>query len=175
MMLDDPVQLSQRAELQWSDHETRSLAERADAAVKLKDIIPQSAIIEYVLNATASQMSRWRAERAGDVMATLLAAAQQPATPLPTPPVDHQWRRSRSLMPTLASVHLQAQARLRAIVATAIASIWQGMGTYDEDDVDRFVENAVPIVLAGQTAGSSVDRGVRPASSAPGSHRTRRW
>jgi hypothetical protein len=82
LMLDEPVQLSQRAELQWSDHETRSLAERADAAVKLKDVIPQSAIIEYVLNATASQMSRWRTERAGDVMTTLLTAAQQPARPV---------------------------------------------------------------------------------------------
>jgi hypothetical protein len=80
-MLDQPVELSQRAELQWTDHETRSLAERADAAVKLKDVLPQSAIIEYVLNATASQMSRWRAERAGDVMSTLLAAASQPTTP----------------------------------------------------------------------------------------------
>ena len=81
MMLDEPVELSQRAELQWSDHETRSLAERADAAVKLKDVLPQAAIAEFVLNATASQMSRWRSERAGDVMSTLLAAASQPATP----------------------------------------------------------------------------------------------
>lgn len=87
LMLDEPVELSQRAELQWSDHETRSLAERADAAVKLKDVIPQSAIVEYVLNATASQMARWRSERAGDVMSQLLTAASQPATvtPLPTP------------------------------------------------------------------------------------------
>jgi hypothetical protein len=54
-------------------------------------------------------------------------------------------------MPTLASTHLQAQARLREIVATAIASIWQGLGSYDEADVDRFVEAAVPVVLAGQT------------------------
>jgi hypothetical protein len=86
LMLDEPVELSQRAELQWSDHETRSLAERADAAVKLKDVIPQSAIVEYVLNATASQMARWRTERAGDVMTTLLTAAQQSAT-VPTVPI----------------------------------------------------------------------------------------
>ena len=86
-MLDEPVELSQRAELQWSDHETRSLAERADAAVKLKDILPQTAIAEYVLNATASQLARWRTEKAGDVMSILLAEASRPATPLPTPPV----------------------------------------------------------------------------------------
>jgi hypothetical protein len=53
-------------------------------------------------------------------------------------------------MPTLATVHLQTQARLREIVAAAIATIWQGLGSYDERDVDRFVELAVPVVLAGQ-------------------------
>lgn len=90
MMLDKPVDLSPRAELQWSDHETRSLAERADAAVKLKGVLPESAILEYVLNSTASQMARWRTERAGDVMSTLLAAAAQPAVrTLPAPPVTN--------------------------------------------------------------------------------------
>jgi hypothetical protein len=54
-------------------------------------------------------------------------------------------------MATLLSTHLQAQARLRQIVYTAIAAIWQGLGTYNEADVDRFVAAAVPIVLAGQT------------------------
>jgi hypothetical protein len=53
-------------------------------------------------------------------------------------------------MATLIQVHLQAQARLRQIVYAAIASVWQGLGTYNEDDVDRFVESALPIVLAGQ-------------------------
>jgi hypothetical protein len=54
-------------------------------------------------------------------------------------------------MPTLIQVHLQAQARLRQIIFAAIASVWQGLGTYNEEDVDRFVEAAIPIVLAGQT------------------------
>jgi hypothetical protein len=54
-------------------------------------------------------------------------------------------------MATLVSVHLQAQARLRQIVFTAIATVWQGLGTYDEADVERFLDAAVPIVLAGQT------------------------
>lgn len=54
-------------------------------------------------------------------------------------------------MPTLPSVHLQAQARLRLLTATAIGAIWQGLGSYDESDVERFVEFAVPIVLAAQT------------------------
>ena len=59
-------------------------------------------------------------------------------------------------MPTLPSVHLDAQARLRAIVAGAVASIWQGMGTYDEADVDRFVDAAVPVVLAGQVQAAAL-------------------
>jgi hypothetical protein len=54
-------------------------------------------------------------------------------------------------MATLVSAHLHAQARLRQIVFTAIATIWQGLGTYNEADVERFVDAAVPIVLAGQT------------------------
>lgn len=40
---------------------------------------------------------------------------------------------------------------MRSIVFAAIASIWQGLGTYDEADVERFLDAVVPIVLAGQT------------------------
>lgn len=87
LMLPSPVQLSQRAELQWSDHETRSLAERADAALKLKDILPQTAILEHVLNATAEQIARWQADRAQDAMTRLLDAAMQPA-PAPAPSLN---------------------------------------------------------------------------------------
>lgn len=90
MMLDEPVDLSQRAELIWSDHENRSLAERADAAVKLTNILPPIAIAEYVLNLTAEQLARIQAMRAGDALSQLLAAVQQPATaavatPTPAP------------------------------------------------------------------------------------------
>lgn len=59
-------------------------------------------------------------------------------------------------MATLMETHLQAQARLRQIVVMAIAAIWQGLGTYDEGDVDRFVDQAVPIVLAGQTQAAAL-------------------
>lgn len=82
-MLDTEVELPQTAELQWSDHETRSLAERADAAVKLKDIIPNAAIIEYVLNATSEQMARWESQRSGDVLSQILTAATTPAPTIP--------------------------------------------------------------------------------------------
>ena len=67
------------AELQWSDHENRSLSERADAAVKLKDILPPQALAEYVLGLTAEQISKIQSQRAGDVMSQLLAEAAKPA------------------------------------------------------------------------------------------------
>jgi hypothetical protein len=84
LMSDDEIELPQTAELQWSDHETRSLAERADAAVKLKDALPQSVIAQYALNLSADQLSRMQAERAGDVLSTLLTTA---TTPAPTPTI----------------------------------------------------------------------------------------
>ena len=83
LMLDQPIVLSPRAELQWADHETRSLAERADAAVKLKDILPQTALLEYVLNLTTDQIARYQTQQATDVMGQLLAAAVKPAVPAP--------------------------------------------------------------------------------------------
>jgi hypothetical protein len=80
VMLDDPVVLSQRAELTWTDHSTRSLAERADAAVKLSSLgLPLSAVAELALNTTQEQLARWKAESAGDVMGQLLQAAATPA------------------------------------------------------------------------------------------------
>lgn len=64
----------------WADHESRSLAERADAAVKLNGILPPQAIWERVLNASSDDINRWQAMGA---IGQLLAAA---ATPAPTPP-----------------------------------------------------------------------------------------
>jgi hypothetical protein len=81
MMLDTPVELSPRAELTWSDPANRSLAERADAALKLSTILPQQAIAEFVLNMTAEQMNKIAAQRAGDALSQLVAAAQKPVPP----------------------------------------------------------------------------------------------
>ena len=67
--------------MQWSDHESRSLAERADAASKLVNILPEQALAEYVLNLTADQLARIQAQRAGDALSQLVAAAQRPAIP----------------------------------------------------------------------------------------------
>lgn len=82
-MLDSPVALSSRAALVWGDHESRSLAERADAATKLKDILPWQALAKRVLNATPDDIQEWEAMRASDGIGTLLAAA---AAPLPAEP-----------------------------------------------------------------------------------------
>lgn len=46
--------------------------------------------------------------------------------------------------------HIDAQARLRAVVSSAIASMWRGLGNYDEPNVAPFVGAAVPLVAAGQ-------------------------
>ena len=81
LMLPEPVELSQSAELKWRDHETRSLAERADAATKLAPILPSVMVAEIALGLTAEQLSQMQAEKAGDVMSQLLAAATTPATP----------------------------------------------------------------------------------------------
>ena len=78
-MLEQPVELSQRAEMVWMDHESRSMAERADAASKLKDVLPWQALAERVLNANQDEISRWESQRASDAFGALIAAAREPA------------------------------------------------------------------------------------------------
>lgn len=74
MLGEKDVVLSQRATLDWKDHESRSLAERADAATKLKDILPRAALIEKVLNVTADEAARLDAQGAfGDILRELQA------------------------------------------------------------------------------------------------------
>lgn len=70
------AELAPTAQVRWADHETRSLAERADAASKLKDILPWQAVAEAALNANADQIAQWEAQRGSDAMTSLLAAAQ---------------------------------------------------------------------------------------------------
>lgn len=85
LMLDEPVELSARAEIQWSDHETRSLAERADAATKLKDILPWQALAKKVLNASDDEISRWEAQRSSDALSQLVNELRQPTPAAPAP------------------------------------------------------------------------------------------
>lgn len=63
------------AETLWKDSESRSLAEQADAATKLKDVLPQSAIWERVLQASPQEITRWRTQDAEGGIAALLAGA----------------------------------------------------------------------------------------------------
>lgn len=85
LALPDPVYLSPRAELLWQDHEARSMAERADAAVKLQDILPRQVLWQRYLNATAEDTARWEALMMNDVLATLMAQANAPAAPVGPP------------------------------------------------------------------------------------------
>lgn len=82
IMRKEPVSIPSSAELQWKDSESRSLAERADAASKLKDILPPAALMEKVLNATPAEIARWDAQ--GGIGKLLAAAASAPA-PAPQP------------------------------------------------------------------------------------------
>lgn len=79
LALPDPVYLSPRAALQWQDHEARSMAERADAATKVKDLIPLPVLWERYFNATSDDVARWESLMANDVIRQLLTDAAAPA------------------------------------------------------------------------------------------------
>lgn len=85
MMLDNPVDLSPRAEVLWEDHEARSMAERADAALKLKEILPWQPLAEKVLGATQGEIARWEAMRGGTALDKIVAEMAAPAPEKPEP------------------------------------------------------------------------------------------
>lgn len=85
---DDPRAKDPNAEVIWADPESRSLAERADAAAKLKDVLPWQAVAQVVMQATPQQIRRWQADRTGEALANALgigAGAPAPATPATQP------------------------------------------------------------------------------------------
>jgi hypothetical protein len=61
------------AETIWSDLESRSMAERADAATKLKDILPWQALASKVLGASPQEIDEWETMRASDGLTSLLS------------------------------------------------------------------------------------------------------
>jgi hypothetical protein len=78
------------ASTQWADHESRSLAERADAFLKLSQgSLPWAASAELALNLTQEQIRRYEAEQAGSAFATLLTAAQEPVAEEPPVPASN--------------------------------------------------------------------------------------
>lgn len=97
---DDPQAQESGAEIQWKDAQNRSLAEQADAAIKLTDVLPREAVWRKVLNATPQEIAQWKAAAADDSLSAMInQAAAAPATtgsaaapginpppPAPTPP-----------------------------------------------------------------------------------------
>lgn len=80
-MHDDEVVLSPRAELKWKDHESRSMAERADAAVKVAGIdgIPWQLVAEKYLNLTQEEIAKAEAQVSSGAFATLLGGLREEA------------------------------------------------------------------------------------------------
>jgi hypothetical protein len=79
MMLPTPVVVPPQASLVWADHESRSLAERADAYLKLtsgESPMPWAAAAQLALNVSAQQLRQWEADNAGSSLARLVTAAQ---------------------------------------------------------------------------------------------------
>lgn len=75
MLAEGSVKLPQEAELVWLDKQSRSLAEQADAAGKLKEILPNVMIAEKYLGFTQEEISRVQAAAAGSAIDRLLNAA----------------------------------------------------------------------------------------------------
>ena len=71
-------ELSPNGQVIWLDHESRSMAERADAATKLATILPWQVLVERVLNANQDDIARWEAMRASDTLGKLITAAETP-------------------------------------------------------------------------------------------------
>lgn len=80
MLPEGAVALSPRAATMWADHESRSLGERADAALKLSQSqLPWQGVAELALNLSQDQIARYAAEQSGDVFGQLLQEAMTPA------------------------------------------------------------------------------------------------
>jgi hypothetical protein len=76
MMSDEGVLLSPRAEFHWMNHESRSLAEAADAATKWASIgIPIPVIADKCLNFSAEEVTKLEAQMLNDPFAKLVAGA----------------------------------------------------------------------------------------------------
>jgi hypothetical protein len=78
------IDVPQWASTQWADHESRSLAERADAFLKLSQgQLPWAASAELALNLTQEQIRRYEVEQAGSALAQLITAARPSGTTQP--------------------------------------------------------------------------------------------
>ena len=82
-MLPKPVDLAPSAEIRWLNRESRSLSEKADAATKLKEILPRQVIWETVFDATQDEITRWESMAISDGLASLLTASPAEDEPVP--------------------------------------------------------------------------------------------
>lgn len=83
---DDPRGKDQNAQIIWKDPESRSLAERADAASKLAAVdTPWRVIASMVLGMTPQEIRRAEAERGSDVLTRLLEAPEPPTPVMQAP------------------------------------------------------------------------------------------
>jgi hypothetical protein len=79
LMTDDQVVLSPRAELKWKDHESRSMAERADAATKIASVgFPWQVIADKYLNFTSDEISKMEALLASSALTSLIKQVEEP-------------------------------------------------------------------------------------------------
>lgn len=79
LMSDEEVELSPRAELKWKDHESRSMAERADAATKVSSIgLPWQVVAERYLNFTQEEIAKADTLMASSTLGQLVKEAEQP-------------------------------------------------------------------------------------------------
>lgn len=86
LMSDEEVRLSPRAELGWMNHESRSLAEAADAASKWASIgIPVPVIADKCLNFSQEEVTRLEAQMLNDPFSKLVAEATKEGAEEPEP------------------------------------------------------------------------------------------
>ncbi len=83
-MLPKPVELAPSAEIRWLNRESRSLSEKADAATKLKEILPRQVIWEIVFDATQDEITRWESMEMSNALAGLLDIAPDETEPVPS-------------------------------------------------------------------------------------------
>lgn len=59
----------------------------------------------------------------------------------------------------LAEAHIEGERRLRLLVTSRVEQIWRGLPGYDRGDVDRWLSQVLPVVLAGQRASVALTDG----------------
>jgi len=94
LMSTDGIKIPSSATLMWSDHESRSLAERADAASKVAALnFPAAFVAERFLNLTQSEIDRLEAQIQGDMLSQIareLGAGSQNGQAQPEPEQEPQ-------------------------------------------------------------------------------------